>query len=224
DLYEAAEMREEKFAPLVKLLVEEKVAIIPTLVTWFRVASDRRPAYAREDAVYAGRAELRYVPEWVRGMWQTSAIYEPKDAGDAERFRTAYAKMSRFLRMFRERGGTLLAGSATSVMVPGASLHREMEMLVDLGLSPREVVETATRRNAEFLRRDKEIGTVAVGKLADIIVVERDPRADISNIRRVAVVMKDGKLVDPSYHADFAMPIPRPKLSRPVWLELQLKP
>ncbi len=223
DLYEAAEMREEKFAPLIKLLVEKKVAIIPTMITWFRVASARRASYAREDATYAGREELRYVPEGVRHLWQTSAIYETKSAGDAERFRIGYAKMSRFLKKFHDAGGLLLAGSASSVMVPGASIHREMEMLVDLGLSPRQVIEIATRRNAEFLRKGTELGTIAAGKLADIIIVERNPYENISNIRRVVLVMKDGKIIELSYRADFPMPIPRPKLTRPVWLELQLK-
>src|SRR5262249_30527093 len=52
DLNEAAEMREEKFAPLIKLLVEKKVVITPTLITWFRIASDHRLDYAREDAAY----------------------------------------------------------------------------------------------------------------------------------------------------------------------------
>ncbi len=71
--------------------------------------------------------------------------------------------------------------------------------------------------------KGKELGTIAVGKLADIIIVERNPYEDISNIRQIVLVMKDGKMIDLSYRADFPMPIPRPKLTRPVWLELQLK-
>jgi imidazolonepropionase-like amidohydrolase len=223
DLYEAAEMREEKFAPLIRLLVEKRVAIVPTLVTWFRVASDHRAAYAQEDATYTRIEALRYVPAGVREVWRTSAIYEPPSAADLERFRAAYAKMSRFLKQFHDAGGRLIAGSAASVMVPGLSLHRELEMMVELGLAPREVIEMATRRNAEFLRMDKELGTIAAGKLADLIVVERNPLEDIKNIRKITLVMQGGKVIDRSYHPDYAMPIPRPKLSRPVWLELQLK-
>jgi imidazolonepropionase-like amidohydrolase len=97
-----------------------------------------------------------------------------------------------------------------------------MQMLVDLGLSPRQVIEIVTRRNAEFLRKDKELGTIATGKLADLIVLERNPLEDIKNISTVSLVMKDGKIVDREYHANFAMPVPRPKLVRPVWLESEL--
>ena len=142
-------------------------------------------------------------------MWRTSSIYEPKSENDLQRFRLAYQKMSRFLKLFHDAGGILLAGSATGESVPGLSLHREMLMMVELGLSPREVIEIATRRNAEFLRTDKELGTVTVGKLADIILVDRNPLEDIKNIGTISLVMKDGKIIDRSYHADFAMPLPK---------------
>lgn len=184
DLNEAAEMQEEKFAPLVRLLVKRKVAIIPTLITWFRVTSPHRPEYAREDAAFAKMESLRYVPKGIREIWQTSAIYEPPSAADLERFNKAYIKMSKFLKMFHDAGGTLIAGSATSIVVPGLSMQREMEMMVELGLSPREVIEMATRRNAEFIRKDRDIGTIAAGKLADIIVVDGNPVEEIKNIRR----------------------------------------
>ena len=223
DLNEAAEMQEEKFAPLVKLLLAKRVAITPTLVTWFRIASDHRAEFASEDATYAKIDALRYVPERVLRMWRTPAIYEPKSENDFQRFRTAYQKMSRFLKLFHDAGGLLLAGSATGESVPGLSLHREMLMMVELGLQPREVIEIVTRRNAEFLRKDKQLGTIAPGKLADIILVARNPLEDIKNIGTISLVIKDGKIIDRSYHADFAMPLPRPKLVRPLWLELQLK-
>jgi imidazolonepropionase-like amidohydrolase len=116
-----------------------------------------------------------------------------------------------------------LAGSATGESVPGLSLHREMLMMVELGLSPAEVISIVTRCNAKFLRQDKELGTIATGKLADIIVLDRDPLSDIKNIGTVSLVIKDGRMVDREYHADFAMPLPRPKQVRPIWLELQLK-
>lgn len=223
DLNEAAEMQEENFAPLVRLLVQRKVSIVPTLITWFRVASDHRPAFAAEDANFARIEALRYVPQRVSRMWESSSIYEPKSENDLQRFRKAYQKMSHFLKLFHDAGGSLLAGSATGESVPGLSLHREMLMLVELGLSPREVVEIVTRRNAEFLRKDKELGTIAIGKLADIIVVDRNPLEDIKNIGKISLVMKDGRIVDQTYHADYAMPLPRPKQIRPVWLELELK-
>src|SRR5215510_1523376 len=223
DLYEAAEMEEARFAPLIKLLVEKKVAITPTLITWFRVASDHRADYAREDAEYARIDALGYVPESARRQWRTSTIYEPKDASDLERFRLAYKKMSSFLKLFHDAGGLLLAGSATVDNIPGLSMHREMELMTELGLSPAEVLEISTRRNAMFLGRDKDLGTIATGRLADIILLKANPLENIKNTRRIAMVMKDGKVIDTRYRLDYAMPYPRPKLVRPLWLEQQLR-
>jgi imidazolonepropionase-like amidohydrolase len=223
DLNEMAEMKPEHFARLIKLLVEKNVAIQPTLVTYFRIASDHREEYAREDAMFANNENLRYVPEGVRKLWQTSVLFEPKSPDQRDRFRLAYRNMSRFLKQFHDAGGRLLVGSSTSVMVPGRSLHREMEMMVELGLSPREVIRMTTRGNAEFLRKEKELGTISVGKLADLIIVRNNPLDNIKNIQQVEWVMKDGREVDMSYHSDYAMPIPRPKQERPVWLEQQMK-
>lgn len=223
DLNEAAEMREDQIDPLIRLLVERGVVIVPTLVTWFRIASDARANFAHEDAAYAKIKALSYVPERVRRMWQTSAIYEPQTPGDRERFRLAYQNMSRFLKRFHDAGGMILAGSATGESVPGLSLQREMAMMVELGLPPSEVLQIVTRRNAEFLRKDRELGTIAAGKLADLVVVDRNPLQDIKNIKHISLVMKDGKIIERTYHADFAMPLPRPKLVRPVWFEVQLK-
>ncbi|MCS6805236.1 MAG: amidohydrolase family protein [Acidobacteriota bacterium] len=223
DLNEMAEMKPENFARLIRLLVEKKVAIQPTLVTYFRIASDHRQAYAQEDAMFARNENLRYVPDEVRKLWRTSVLFEPKSPEERDRFRRAYRNMSRFLKQFHDAGGKLLVGSSTSVMVPGRSLHREMEMMVELGLSPGEVIRMTTQGNAEFLRKEKELGTIAAGKFADLIIVKSNPLDDIKNIQQVELVIKNGKEVDTSYNPDYAMPIPRPQLERPVWLEQQLK-
>lgn len=223
DLNEAAEMREENFAPLIKLLVEKNVAIIPTLITWFRIASDRRAEFARDDARYATEPGLSYVPAGIRALWKTSELYEPPNAEADARFRIAYSNMSVFLKRFHEAGGRLYAGSAQTVAVPGRSLHHELEMMVELGLKPAEVIEIATRRNAEFLGKGKELGVIAAGKLADIIILDRDPLADIKNINSISVVIKDGRILEARYNPDYAMPIPRPKVTRPTWLERELE-
>lgn len=173
--------------------------------------------------MFARNENLRYVPDGVRKLWRTSVLFEPKSPEERDRFRRAYRNMSRFLKQFHDAGGKLLVGSSTSVMVPGRSLHREMEMMVELGLSPGEVIRMTTQGNAEFLRKEKELGTIAVGKLADLIIVKSNPLDNIKNIQQVELVIKNGKEVDTSYNPDYAMPIPRPKLERPVWLEQQLK-
>jgi hypothetical protein len=208
---------------LVKFLASKKVALIPTMSSWFRMATDRRDDFAREDAEYAKNPQLAYVPDDVKKMWTTSFVYKVKDPNDLAEMRVAYKKIQDLLKAHYKAGGKVLAGSDTFLSVPGLSLQREMVFLVDAGFTPMQAITVATRDNAEFLGKGKELGTIAPGKLADIIVVSADPLADISNAQRVTMVIKGGQVVDISYHANYSIPNGSPTITRPVWLEKELQ-
>lgn len=76
----------------------------------------------------------------------------------------------------------------------GPAIHREIELLRRAGLSPMEVLVAATRNGARAIGREEELGTVEIGKLADLLVLDRDPLADVANLRAIARVMKGGVL------------------------------
>ncbi|CAN5573620.1 hypothetical protein BH23BAC4_BH23BAC4_08610 [soil metagenome] len=82
-------------------------------------------------------------------------------------------------------------------MIPGESLHRELELLVDAGISPGDVLQIATRNGAESLRLLAETGTVEPGKRADLVLLTANPLTDISNTRRIAWVMRGGERFRP---------------------------
>ena len=212
-----------KAEELVKFLASKKVALIPTMSSWFRMATERRDDFASEDAEYAKNPQLLYVPDDVKKMWTTSIIYKIKDAGVLAEMRVAYKKAQDLLRAHYKAGGKILAGSDTFLSVPGLSLQREMVFLVDAGFTPMQAIMIATRDNAEFLGKGKELGTIAPGKLADIIVVGADPLADIRNAQRVSMVIKGGQVQDISYHPNYSIPYPAPTLTRPIWLERELQ-
>jgi len=79
---------------------------------------------------------------------------------------------------------------------PGYSVHRELELLVQAGLTPMQAIEAGTRRAAEMLRKTDEFGTVAPGRRADLLVLGADPLADIRNTREIALVVAEGRVVD----------------------------
>jgi imidazolonepropionase-like amidohydrolase len=102
------------------------------------------------------------------------------------------------VKAFAQAGITVLAGTDSPVpgVVPGYSLHDELEALVKAGLSTEQALNGATRAAAEWLHVDADRGSVAVGKRADLVLLDADPLKDIANTRRIAAVIVGGQ-----YHA-----------------------
>jgi hypothetical protein len=96
---------------------------------------------------------------------------------------------------FFARGGLLMAGSDPGGpfgSIPGFADHREIELLVEGGFTPVQAIQIATLNGAIFLGRQNQIGSISVGKSADLVVVRGDPAAHISDIENVEIVFKDG--------------------------------
>ncbi len=99
------------------------------------------------------------------------------------------------LRMVHEYGGIVVTGTDQSL---GPALHREMELLVAAGFSPSAVIRCATLNAAIFLGKSDDLGSVEEGKLADLVLLNADPSEDIDNAKRIALVVKDGQVIDRS--------------------------
>jgi imidazolonepropionase-like amidohydrolase len=97
---------------------------------------------------------------------------------------------------YHRMGGMLIMGTDQG-LVPGAMAPREFELMVAAGLAPSEVLVAATRNGAIKLKRDKEIGTLEVGKRADFLIVDGKPDVKISDIRKLTHVARDGIVYDP---------------------------
>jgi imidazolonepropionase-like amidohydrolase len=108
-----------------------------------------------------------------------------------------FKNMMRFVKILHDAGARVVVGSHTAVPFAerGRAFFRETELLVECGLTPMEVIRAATGRAAEFLRREHELGTLKPAMLADLIVVEGNPAADIRALRNVRRVMVDGKWI-----------------------------
>ena len=98
-------------------------------------------------------------------------------------------------RAFAAAGGLLLSGpdpTGAGDVFPGFGDQRGIELLVEAGFSPAEAIKIATLNGAIYLGREKEIGSVAIGKNADLVVIKGDPSRQISEIENVEIVFKDG--------------------------------
>ena len=110
-----------------------------------------------------------------------------RDRRAADRVWGRYQDM---VRLMRDAGVSILAGS--DLEPHGGSLHQELELLVDAGLSPAEAIAAATSEATAFLGLTDELGTVEAGKRADLVLLDSDPLADITNTRRIAAVIVGG--------------------------------
>ena len=112
-----------------------------------------------------------------------------------QRYRDSFRAMQILVRTLHDSGVTIVVG--TDAMA-GFTLHRELELYVDAGIPAMDALRIATLGAARVMKRDGELGTLAPGKLADMILVDGDPTNDISDIRRVVLTVKDGAVFDPA--------------------------
>ena len=99
------------------------------------------------------------------------------------------------VRKIHDAGGVLVAGTDQTT---GPALHRELELLADAGISPADIIRIATLNGAIFLGKEKELGSIEQGKMADLVLLGADPTQDIRNARQIVQVIKAGKVIDRS--------------------------
>lgn len=190
------------FPPLIDYLVKQGVYVNPTLVLMWSASTPRGREFAAAHRQVADDPGLAFVPAEVKAAW----VREPGRARDG------YANVREFLLKYSEAGGKILAASdagCCTQLVPGLSLHEEMQMLVDIGIPPMQAIQGATLWSAEVLGRDREVGSVQPGRFADFAVVDGNPLVDFGAMRRVRMVIKGGEVMDTAYDPAWKNPIPR---------------
>jgi len=127
----------------------------------------------------------------------TLDIYEAMIKEEPQ-YQYLWPKILQLTKMLYDNGVTILSGSdiPNFELVPGASLHHELELLVEAGIPPLEVIKIATRNGAQALGIEKDVGTIVPGKQADMMILSDNPMDDISNTKKIEAVISDGQFVD----------------------------
>ena len=176
-----------KCKSVIATLARNHTWVVPTLVRY-------QPYAHAFDSTSTHPQWALYVPGLIQGGWvHRAATIKPADSMAMR----SYFSFDR-TRELKEAGVKLLAGTdmPQAFVYPGFSLHEELQLLVRSGLTPLEALRSATYNPAEFLGALDSLGTVAQGKVADLLLLDANPLADIRNTRRIDVVIANGRLFD----------------------------
>ncbi len=161
------------------------------------------PTLIRQDLgwFYAQHPDRLDDPDVARTV-EPAVIQAVKDATRGkqpdDRSREEFARAMRNTKRMAVAGVPIGVGSdgGSSIDFPGSMTHRELELLVEAGLSPVEVITAATRNGALALRKLDELGTIEAGKRADLLLLNANPLEDVKNFRKIDQVMLNGEWMD----------------------------
>ena len=202
-----AEMDDAKARELVDVLVKQNVMLVPTFVINF-------PGYPKDWDRFAAEGRQLFTDPDLLSYYPTGAIesvfnrYTRIDQGAVrERRIKGYQNAMRFHKMFIDAGGRIaISGNTNSTKAPGLDLHHEIQVMKDVGLTPMQIIQGTTTWPAEMIGRQDLLGTIEAGKLADLLILTRDPLQDAANLRAIDTVIQDGRIVRRGYTANYSDP------------------
>ena len=150
------------------------------------------------DADFRDDLRLKYIQNFLRKQfWDDGFGFRSHTAEDNARARRVFQKQLEVVGMMKRAGVDFIAGTDTAnpYVFPGFSLHDELALLVQAGFTPMEALQAATRDPARHLGRLDSVGTIEKGKIADLVLLDANPLAEIGNTRKINAVVVGGRFI-----------------------------
>jgi imidazolonepropionase-like amidohydrolase len=191
---------------VVQAIVKRAVYIMPTLQNSERGRNMEMPASL---AAWLNGPARDAIPSDL--IAKVQAAYGGRTAAQAAAARERYAILQHSLAKLSAAGAHIVLGGDTGLQDDpfGFAEHRELELMVEAGMTPMQAIVAATSRGAEYLRL-RNTGTLAAGKRADLLVLDANPLDDITNTRRIARILLNGLLVDRGHLSGVRAPAQTP--------------
>jgi Amidohydrolase family len=214
----------ENFDEVIEAMVQHQVAWTPTIAKWLRPLSPSKDRFRERENQILNNPEAD-LPAAVRAVTDNSydkllKRYTPEQR---ERARIGYDKANEFIRRFVQAGGILKEGSDPPRGMAALLMHQALVMDVEAGVPPMTAIQAATLNVARTFGRDKDYGSVAPGKVADLSIIEGDPLQDIWMTQNVKMVIMDGKVIDIGFKR-YKNPIPSFYSFQSLPLDLEISP
>ena len=190
----AKDYSEQEAQGYAQLLKDNGTWLTPTLTTMVWIAREVRSL----DELRASPT-LQYVHPLLQSKWLTANNYNKKSSPENIVYFEKFVKFHVLLvKACKAASVPIVVGTdaGTSGVVAGFAVHDEIALLVDAGMTPEEVLTSATRLPATWLGIDSEVGTVEVGKRADLVLLDANPLSDVKNTRKIAGVFVNGNWLD----------------------------
>ena len=180
---------ENRLSTVIEATLAADAGVIPTMVLWENGIFATRPS----EELLEEWAEVRYMPPDTVQCW-IQAVDQRVESSNLDAGRAVATLRRRLLKALHDGGVKVYLGTDSPQIfsVPGFSIHREMQLYVDVGLTPYDVLESGTRMVAEYFDAADDFGTVAVGRRADLLLLDGNPLDDVGNVARRAGVMVSG--------------------------------
>lgn len=183
---------DKKADEILQVLLKNQTWQVPTLA--LNTGQTRMP-YSRPE----WQESFTYLPDTVEAKWKS--LTSQADPGDVSPFRKQYSDwMLMMAGKVHKTGIPMMAGTDTPIgfLTPGLSLHEELVVMTEAGISPAEALKTATINPAKYFNLENELGSIRESQWADLLILSANPLDDIRNTQQIEAVFKQGKLLGKS--------------------------
>ncbi len=187
------DLQNPKCQDLITLLANRQVRVDPTLVVF------RNMIYLGDLESVHKNPDLAHVPKRILKYWESYRVGRNFQPATRDVRQKEILKYQELTGLLHQHGVPLLVGTDTPepFVIPGFSMHEELEMLVESGLTPAEAIQCATVNNAAMINQADHLGRIDAGYQADLVILTADPTTDILNSRKIETVIRSGIVASP---------------------------
>jgi imidazolonepropionase-like amidohydrolase len=178
------DLNSEQSKKMIALLKERQIVVDPTN-DWGEMAG-----HPKDVDVASFEPGINSAPFTLASKFRGMGV----PAAEAAKFHERMDTNRKVLHALIEAGVPIVPGSDTGLL--GYGLDRELELYVEAGMTPMQAIQSATMVSAQVMKLDKESGSIEVGKRADLVLIKGNPDKNISDIRKVASVITNGRMYD----------------------------